>query len=125
MTAFPPRRLLRRRTPAKPSSSTPNNSAPRAANPGLNARAYAARFPVTYGHGKEVAQDRGFTVADEYLPRPPRRFTCSASTRGSTPGWSSWPAGTQPLHRAAVRQVRYLAALNPATAAASGPPWRR
>jgi dienelactone hydrolase len=29
--------------------------------------------------------------------------------------------GTQPLHWAAVRQVRYLASLNPATAAASGP----
>ena len=102
---------------------------------------------VTYAHGKEVAQDRGFTVADEYLPQAtaairllrqhPRidagRVVVAGHSLGGTvaprvaaagppvAGLVILAGGTQPLYWAAVRQVRYLASLNPATAAASEP----
>ena len=116
---------------------------------GLASRGVAAlRFEkVTYAHGKEVVQDRGFTVADEYLPQAVaaihllqehpavdagRVFLAGHSLGGtvaprvaaaepSVAGLVIMAGGTQPMHWAAVRQVRYIASLNPETAAASEP----
>ena len=116
---------------------------------GLASRGVAVlRFDkVTYAHGKEVVQDRGFTLADEYLPQATAaidlvrgrpgidagRIVVAGHSLGGTvaprvaaaapsvAGLVILAGGTQPLHWAAVRQVRYLAALNLATAAASEP----
>ena len=116
---------------------------------GLASRGVAVlRFDkVTYAHGSEVAQDRGFTVSDEYLPQAAaairllrehpavdagRVFVAGHSLGGtvtprvaaaepSVAGLIIMAGGTQPLQWAAVRQVRYIASLDPATAAASGP----
>jgi uncharacterized protein len=114
---------------------------------GLASRGVAVlRFDkVTYAHGREVAQDRGFTVADEYLPQATAairllrghpgidagRVVVAGHSLGGTvaprvaaaepsvAGLVILAGGTQPMYWAAVRQVRYLASLNPATAAAS------
>jgi uncharacterized protein len=116
---------------------------------GLASRGVAVlRFDkVTYAHPKEVAQDRGFTVSAEYLPqalaairllqeRPAvdagRVFVAGHSLGGtiaprvaaaepSVAGLVILAGGTQPMQWAAVRQVRYIASLDPATAAASEP----
>jgi dienelactone hydrolase len=116
---------------------------------GLASRGVAVlRFDkITYAHGKKVAEDRGFTVADEYLPQAiaaiqllrqypgidAGRIVVAGHSLGGTVAprvAAAEPSvarlvilagGTQPLHWAAVRQVRYLASLNPATAAASEP----
>jgi hypothetical protein len=100
---------------------------------------------VTYAHGQEVVQDRGFTLADEYLPQATAaidllrglpgidagRIVVAGHSLGGTvaprvaaaapsvAGLVILAGGTQPMYWAAVRQVRYLASLNPATAAAS------
>ena len=88
---------------------------------GLASRGVAVlRFDkVTYTHGEKAAQDRGFTVADEYLPQATAairllrqhpavdagRVVVAGHSLGGTvarasrrpsrrsPGWSSWPAG--------------------------------
>jgi predicted alpha/beta-hydrolase family hydrolase len=114
---------------------------------GLASRGVAVlRFDkVTYAHGAIVAQDRGFTVADEYLPQATAaihllrghpgidagRIVVAGHSLGGTvaprvaaaepsvAGLVILAGGTQPVYWAAVRQVRYLASLNPATAAAS------
>jgi dienelactone hydrolase len=114
---------------------------------GLASRGVAVlRFDkVTYAHGAIVAQDRGFTVADEYLPQATAaihllgghpgidagRIVVAGHSLGGTvaprvaaaepsvAGLVILAGGTQPMYWAAVRQVRYLASLNPATAAAS------
>jgi uncharacterized protein len=116
---------------------------------GLASRGVAVlRFEkVTYAHGREVAQDRGFTVSDEYLPQAVaaihllqehpavdagRVFVAGHSLGGtvaprvaaaepSVAGLVILAGGTQPLPWAAVRQVRYIASLDPETAAASEP----
>jgi uncharacterized protein len=116
---------------------------------GLASRGVAvARFDkVTYAHRNEVAQAPDFTVADEYVPHAVaavhllaqhpavdagRVFVLGHSLGGtlaprvaaaqpSVAGLVILAGGTQPLHWAAVRQVRYLASLDPATAAASEP----
>ena len=102
---------------------------------------------VTFAHGEAVAADPGFTLASEYVPdavaairllrqRPgidPAQVYVLGHSLGGTVAprvASAEPAvaglvilagGTQPMYWAAVRQVRYLASLNPATAAASEP----
>jgi dienelactone hydrolase len=102
---------------------------------------------VTYAHGPQVAKDRDFTVADEYLPDavaaagllrqhpavdPQRVFVLGHSLGGtiaprvalaepSIAGLVILAGGTQPMHWAAVRQTRYLASLVPETAAAAQP----
>src|SRR4029077_1546150 len=114
---------------------------------GLASRGVAVlRFDkVTYAHPSEVVKAPDFTVADEYLPQAVaavhllrhhpavdagRIFLLGHSLGGtvaprvaaaepSVAGLVILAGGTQPLHWAAVRQVRYLASLNPATAAAS------
>jgi uncharacterized protein len=116
---------------------------------GLASRGVAVlRFEkVTYAHGSEVVQDRGFTVSDEYLPQAVaaihllqehpavdagRVFVAGHSLGGtvaprvaaaepSVAGLVILAGGTQPLAWAAVRQVRYIASLDPETAAASEP----
>ncbi len=114
---------------------------------GLASRGVAVlRFDkVTHAHGSQVAKLREVTVADEYvthavaavhlLRRHPavgdsRVFVLGHSLGGtiaprvaarepSVAGLVIMAGGTQPLHWAAVRQVRYLASLDPETAAAS------
>src|SRR5215472_880954 len=102
---------------------------------------------VTYAHGQEVVQDRGFTASDEYLPQAVaairllrehpavdagRIFLAGHSLGGtvaprvaaaepSVAGLVIMAGGAQPMHWAAVRQVRYIASLDPETAAASEP----
>lgn len=102
---------------------------------------------VTFAHPAEMRADEGFTVADEYLthasaavrllsehPAVDRRriFVLGHSLGGtvaprlaaeepSLAGLIILAGGNEPLHWAAVRQVRYLASLNPATATAAGP----
>jgi dienelactone hydrolase len=116
---------------------------------GLATRGVAVlRFDkVTWAHGSEVAADRDFTMADEYVPDAvaairllrehpavdgDRVFVLGHSEGGtvaprvaaaepSVAGLVILAGGAQPLHRAAVRQIRYLASLDPATAAASQP----
>ena len=116
---------------------------------GLASRGAAVlRFDkVTHAHGEKVVQDRGFTLTDEYLPQAiaaidllrqhpgvdPGRIVVAGHSLGGTvaprvaaaappvAGLVILAGGTQPMYWAAVRQVRYLASLNPATAAASGP----
>src|SRR5215467_10442749 len=114
---------------------------------GLASRGVAVlRFDkVTYAHGEKVAQERNFTLADEYLPQATAaidllrqhpgidagRIVVAGHSLGGTvaprvaaaapavAGLVILAGGTQPMYWAAVRQVRYLASLNPATAAAS------
>jgi len=116
---------------------------------GLASRGVAVlRFEkVTYAHGSEVVKDRGFTVSDEYLPQAVsaihllrehpavdagRVFVAGHSLGGtiaprvaaaesSVAGLVIMAGGTQPMPWAAVRQVRYIASLDPETAAASEP----
>jgi uncharacterized protein len=116
---------------------------------GLASRSVAVlRFDkVTYAHGKEVSQNRSFTVSDEYLPQAVaaihllqehpavdagRVFVAGHSLGGtvaprvaaaepSVAGLVIMAGGTQPMPWAAVRQVRYIASLDPETATASEP----
>jgi uncharacterized protein len=102
---------------------------------------------VTYAHGSQVAKDRDFTVADEYVPDavaavgllrqhpavdPERVFVLGHSLGGtvaprvglaepSIAGLVILAGGAQPLYWAAVRQMRYLASLVPETEAAAQP----
>jgi uncharacterized protein len=114
---------------------------------GLASRGVAVlRFDkVTQAHPSEVAKIRDFTLADEYVPHAVaavhllREYPAAGAARvfvlGHSLGGTVAPrvaaaepsvaglvilaGGTQPLHWAAVRQVRYLASLDPETAAAS------
>lgn len=116
---------------------------------GLACRGIAVlRFDkVTYAHPRQVEANRDFTVVDEYLPHaraavellraqptvdPERVFLAGHSLGGtispriaaadlSIAGLIILAGGTQPLQWAAVRQVRYIASLDPATAAAAQP----
>lgn len=116
---------------------------------GLASRGIAVlRFEkVTYTHGHQVAKDRDFTVADEYVPDAvaavgllrqhpavdgDRVFVLGHSLGGTVAprvalaepaiaGLVILAGGTEPLYWAAVRQTRYLASLVPATAAAAQP----
>jgi dienelactone hydrolase len=116
---------------------------------GLASRGVAVlRFDkVTYAHPDQVKADRTFTVADEYLPHAvaairllrthpgvdaERVFLAGHSLGGtvaprvagavpSVAGVIILAGGTEPLQWAAVRQLRELASLDPATAAASQP----
>ncbi len=116
---------------------------------GLASRGIAVlRFDkVTYAHPEQVRANRDFTVADEYLPHalaairllrahpavaPERVFLAGHSLGGtiaprvatsdpSVAGLVILAGGAQPLQWAAVRQIRYLASLDPATAAAAQP----
>jgi dienelactone hydrolase len=116
---------------------------------GLATRGVAVlRFDkVTHAHPEEVTADRGFTPTDEYVPHAVaaaralrlhpavdagRVFVLGHSQGGtvaprvaaaepSVAGLVIMAGGTQPMHWAAVRQVRYIASLDPATAAASEP----
>jgi dienelactone hydrolase len=113
---------------------------------GLASRGIAVvRFDkITYAH-PDVAQPLSFTIADEYVPcavaaidvlrqhpdvDTKRIFLLGHSLGGTVAplvataertvaGLVILAGGAQPLHWAIVRQVRYLASLNPATAAAS------
>ena len=102
---------------------------------------------VTYAHAAQLATARDFTLSEEYLPQavaavqllrqhpavePGRVFVAGHSLGGtvaprvaaaepSVAGLIILSGGTQPLHRAAVRQFRYLASLDPATTAAARP----
>lgn len=115
---------------------------------GLASRGVAVlRFDkVTYAHPDEVRAAPTFTLADEYVPHAVaaidllkqhpevdagRVFVLGHSLGGtvaprvaaaepSVAGLVILAGGAQPLHWAAVRQVRYLASLDPATSAASG-----
>jgi dienelactone hydrolase len=115
---------------------------------GLAGRGVAvARFDkVTYAHRDQLAP-ADFTLGDEYVHHavaavrlvrehqavdPARVFVLGHSLGGSVAprvvaaepavaGLVILAGGTQPLHWAAVRQVRYLASLDPDTAAASQP----
>jgi alpha-beta hydrolase superfamily lysophospholipase len=114
---------------------------------GLASRGVAVvRFDkVTFAHGDLVKPDRDFTMVDEYVPHAlaalrhlrsqpavaaERVFVAGHSLGGtvaprialadpSVAGLVLLAAGAQPMHRAMVRQVRYLAALDPERAAAS------
>lgn len=116
---------------------------------GLASRGVAVlRFDkVTYAHPSEVKKARDFTVADEYVPHAvaalhllrqhPAVDAGRISLLGHSLGGTVAPriaavepsvaglvilaGGTQPLHWAALRQVRYLASLDLETAAASQP----
>ncbi|HEY6493505.1 MAG TPA: hypothetical protein VIZ43_09545 [Trebonia sp.] len=116
---------------------------------GLASRGVAVlRFDkVTYAHPDQVKADRDFTVADEYLPQAlaavrllsahpaigsGRIFLAGHSLGGtvaprvaaaepSLAGLVILAGGTEPLQWAAVRQLRYIASLDPATAAESQP----
>jgi uncharacterized protein len=116
---------------------------------GLASRGVAVlRFDkVTYAHGGQVKQAHDFTLTDEYVPdavaairllreHPAvdagRVFVAGHSMGGTAvprvaaaepavAGMIVLAGGTQPLHWAIVRQARYLAALDPKTAAASQP----
>jgi uncharacterized protein len=107
-----------------------------------------ARFDkVTHTHGPRVAHDADFTVDDEYLHHavaavhllreqpsvdPHKVFVlghslggtvapCIALAEPAVAGLVLLAAGAQPMHWAAVRQLRYLASLDPTTAGASQP----
>jgi uncharacterized protein len=116
---------------------------------GLASRGVAVlRFDkVTYAHRDEVKEAQEFTLADEYAPQavaavhllqqhpavgPERVFLLGHSLGGtvaprvaaiepSVAGLVILAGGTQPLHWAMVRQVGYLASLDPETATASQP----
>jgi dienelactone hydrolase len=100
---------------------------------------------VTYAHPAEVSRMPGFTLFDEYVPaavaavdlltRQPevhagRIFVFGHSLGGTVAprvaeeaptvaGLILFGAGAEPMHRSAVRQVRYLAGLSPAMSAAT------
>jgi uncharacterized protein len=103
---------------------------------------------VTYAHPDEVRADRAFTVADEYLPAAlagigllqshpaidaNRVFLAGHSLGGtvaprvaaaapsSVAGLVILAGGAEPLQWAAVRQVRYIASLDPVAAAGAQP----
>jgi uncharacterized protein len=116
---------------------------------GLAGRGVAVlRFDkVTYAHPSEVQAAGDFTVAEEYVPHAvaaiallrqhpavdaERVFVLGHSLGGtvaprvaaaepSVRGLVILAGGAQPLQWAAVRQVRYIASLDPDTAAASEP----
>ena len=116
---------------------------------GLASRGVAVlRFDkVTCAHPKRVKAALDFTVVEEYVPHAVagiqllqahpavdagRVFVLGHSLGGtiaprvvaaepSVAGLVILAGGTQPLHWAAVRQVRYLASLDPETAAAAQP----
>jgi uncharacterized protein len=102
---------------------------------------------VTHAHGGEVRRIPGFTITDEYLTDalaavellrdhpgldPGRVFLLGHSLGGTVApriaaaeatvaGLILMAGGAQPLHWALVRQVRYLASLNPETEPQSRP----
>jgi len=102
---------------------------------------------VTHAHPGRVAANRNFTLTDEYVPHavaairllrghtaidPGRIFVAGHSLGGtvaprvaaaepSLAGLVILAGGTEPQHRAAVRQFRYLASLDPDKAAAGQP----
>jgi hypothetical protein len=116
---------------------------------GLASRGVAVlRFDkVTYAHGGEVRANAEFTLTDEYVPQaidaigllrrhpsvdPARIFVAGHSLGGTVAprvaaaepavaGLIVLAGGAQPLHWVIVRQIRYLASLDPGTAAASEP----
>jgi hypothetical protein len=116
---------------------------------GLASRGVAVlRFDkVTHAHPDLVAPRREFTVTDEYVPDalaaiallrqhaavdPARVFVLGHSLGGTVAprvaaaepavaGLVILAGGAQPLHWAAVHQIRYIAELNPDTAAAAAP----
>jgi len=116
---------------------------------GLASRGVAVlRFDkVTYAHPGQVKEAQDFTLADEYLPAAAAAIdllrqhpaagagpvfvlghslggTVAPRAAGAEPsvaGLVIMAGGTQPMHWAAVRQVRYLASLDPGTAAAAQP----
>jgi uncharacterized protein len=116
---------------------------------GLASRGVAVvRFDkVTYAHPGRVKADRNFTAADEYLPHATaavrllqahpavaadRVFLAGHSEGGtiaprvataepSVAGLVILAGGAEPMQWAAVRQIRYLASLDPATAAGAQP----
>jgi dienelactone hydrolase len=116
---------------------------------GLATRGVAVlRFDkVTFAHPREALATAHFTVVDEYVPQAVaairllqqhsavdgrRVFVAGHSLGGtvaprvaaaepSVAGLIILGGGAQPLHWALVRQMRHLASLNPATAAASAP----
>src|ERR1700733_6656868 len=99
---------------------------------------------VTFAHPEQVAGNRGFTLADEYVPSAAaavgvlaghagRVFVAGHSLGGtvaprvaaadpSVAGLVILAGGAQPLHQAAARQFRYLASLRPSPAAAAAEP---
>ncbi|WP_406313610.1 lysophospholipase [Streptosporangium sp. NBC_01639] len=111
---------------------------------GLAGRGVAVlRFDkVTHTHSGQVANTAGFTMTDEYVPHavaavhllrqqpgvdPARVFVLGHSMGGkvaprvaaaepSVAGLVIMAGDTQPMHQAAVRVVRYLAALDPGPA---------
>jgi dienelactone hydrolase len=111
---------------------------------GLASRGVAVlRFDkVTCAHGSQAADARGFTLAEEYVPHavaavhmlqhqpavdPARVFVLGHSAGGkagprvaaaeaSVAGLVILAGDAQPMHQAAIRVVRYLAALNPSPA---------
>jgi dienelactone hydrolase len=116
---------------------------------GLASRGVAVlRFDkVTSVHPAEVREDRSFTPTAEYVPAATAAIQLLQNTPGVDPGRvfvlghseggtmaprvaAAGPSavaglvimagGTEPLHWAAVRQIRYIASLNPSQAAASG-----
>ena len=112
---------------------------------GLASRGVAVlRFDkVTFAHSAEVKSATGFTVADEYVPHalaavellrqhrgvdPSRIFLLGHSLGGtvaprvaarepSLAGLAILAGGAEPMQWSIVRQVRYLASLDPDTAA--------
>ncbi|GAA1698874.1 alpha/beta hydrolase [Fodinicola feengrottensis] len=116
---------------------------------GLASRGVAVlRFDkVTYVHGAKLGKVRGFTATDEYVPAAvaaiqllrehpaidsARVFVLGHSLGGtvaprvahaekSVAGLVILAGGAQPLHWATVRQITYLASLEPAAAAAAQP----
>lgn len=114
---------------------------------GLAGRGIAVlRFDkVTHTHPTKLVSQPGFTVLDEYRPATlaaitqlratagidPRRIVLLGHSLGGTiapriaaevpdlAGVVLFAAGAQPLHWSTVRQVRYIAELDPATAAQS------
>jgi dienelactone hydrolase len=116
---------------------------------GLAGRGVAVlRFDkVTFAHPERARSNPAFTVADEYVPHAVAgiRLLCAhpgvdaerihvaghslggtvaprvAAAEPGVAGLVLLAAGSQPLHWAAVRQLRYLSSLDPATAAAQQP----
>ena len=112
---------------------------------GLASRGVAVlRFDkVTFAHPEQAAAKPAFTLADEYLPHAvaavrllgehaERVFLAGHSLGGTVAprvavaepavaGLVLLAAGAEPVHWSAVRQIRYLASLDPATAAAAQP----
>jgi dienelactone hydrolase len=102
---------------------------------------------VTFTHRAAIAGIAGFTLTDEYVPQAtaavrllrghpaidPARVHVAGHSLGGTvaprvaaaepsvAGLIILAGGAQPLHHAALRQVRYLAGLEPGTGAATRP----